>query len=70
MPRADWAARLSIISSEAVVGILNRGNESWLPLIEGKSRESVTKRELSSWTPVQDIYAMQHHRLTTRLFRS
>ncbi len=44
--------------------------DRWLPLIEALSRAAVTRRQMTSWTPVQDIYAMRHHRLATRLFRS
>jgi urease accessory protein len=42
----------------------------WLPLIEEVSRTAERQRQMSCWTPVQDIYGMRHHRLTTRLFRS
>ncbi|MGH7206373.1 MAG: urease accessory protein UreF [Nitrospiraceae bacterium] len=44
--------------------------ESWLPLIEKLSREAESRTEMASWTPVQDIYAMKHSRLESRLFRS
>jgi urease accessory protein len=44
--------------------------ESWLPLIEDLSREKESGPTMISWVPVQDIYAMRHARLTSRLFRS
>ncbi len=42
----------------------------WLPLIDRISREVVTEEPMSSWSPLQDIYAMRHGRLEWRLFRS
>jgi urease accessory protein len=42
----------------------------WLPLIERISREISTETPLSSWSPIQDIYAMRHGQLEWRLFRS
>jgi urease accessory protein len=42
----------------------------WLPLIDRISREINTDTRMSSWSPVQDIYAMRHGRLEWRLFRS
>ncbi len=42
----------------------------WLPLIERISRETDTSDVMSSWSPVQDIYAMRHGALEWRLFRS
>lgn len=42
----------------------------WLPLIERISREVDSDAEMSSWSPVQDIYAMRHGSLEWRLFRS
>lgn len=44
--------------------------ERWLPLIVELSRAVETKAEMTSWAPVQEIYAMRHSQLTTRLFRS
>jgi urease accessory protein len=44
--------------------------DGWLPLIGQISRQTRTGAELSSWSPVQDIYAMRHGRLEWRLFRS
>jgi len=45
-------------------------SESWLPLIADLSREAATGPEMRAWVPIQDIYAMRHAGLTTRLFRS
>lgn len=42
----------------------------WLPLIERISREVDPDTVMSSWSPVQDIYAMRHGSLEWRLFRS
>jgi urease accessory protein len=42
----------------------------WLPLIERISREIDSDTAMSSWSPIQDIYAMRHGRLEWRLFRS
>ena len=42
----------------------------WLPLIDRISREVDETMPMSSWSPVQDIYAMRHGRLEWRLFRS
>lgn len=42
----------------------------WLPLIERISREVDPDTVMSSWSPVQDIYAMRHGALEWRLFRS
>lgn len=44
--------------------------ESWVPLIEELSRTIDARTPLTSWTPVQDIYAMRHAQLTSRMFRS
>ena len=44
--------------------------ESWLGVIERVSRNAAHQRVLQSWSPVQDIYAMKHSRLESRLFRS
>jgi urease accessory protein len=43
---------------------------SWLPLIEELSKAADHGMDMTSWTPIQDIYAMRHSRLTSRLFRS
>ena len=44
--------------------------ESWLEVIELVSHKAAHQRVLQSWSPVQDIYAMRHSRLESRLFRS
>ncbi len=44
--------------------------ESWLAMIERVSHKAAHQRVLQSWLPVQDIYAMRHSRLESRLFRS
>jgi urease accessory protein len=44
--------------------------DSWLEVIERVSRQAAEQREMRSWSPVQDIYAMRHSRLESRLFRS
>lgn len=42
----------------------------WLPVIDRISREVDETMLMSSWSPIQDIYAMRHGRLEWRLFRS
>jgi urease accessory protein len=44
--------------------------DEWTPLIADLSRSAGPELQLSSWTPVQDIYTMRHSRLESRLFRS
>lgn len=44
--------------------------ESWLEVIERVSRNASHQQVLQSWSPIQDIYAMRHSRLESRLFRS
>ena len=44
--------------------------EGWIEVIERVSQQAAYQRELRSWSPVQDIYAMRHSRLESRLFRS
>jgi urease accessory protein len=44
--------------------------ESWIEVIERISHKAAHQQVLQSWSPVQDIYAMQHSRLESRLFRS
>jgi urease accessory protein len=44
--------------------------ESWLMVIERVSHKAAHRQVLQSWSPVQDIYAMRHSRLESRLFRS
>jgi urease accessory protein len=42
----------------------------WTPLFIELSRTVPTRLDLHAWTPIQDIYAMRHSRLESRLFRS
>ena len=42
----------------------------WAPLMAELSRRAKPQANLMSWSPVQDIYAMRHARLESRLFRS
>jgi len=42
----------------------------WAPLMTELSRRAKPHANLMSWSPVQDIYAMRHARLESRLFRS
>ena len=44
--------------------------ESWLEVIEPISLKAAHQQVLQSWSPIQDIYAMRHSRLESRLFRS
>jgi urease accessory protein len=44
--------------------------DGWMPVIQQVSHHAAIQRELSSWSPIQDIYAMRHSRLESRLFRS
>lgn len=44
--------------------------ERLIPLIARISREAAAMKEMTSWSPVQDIYGMRHSRLEWRLFRS
>lgn len=44
--------------------------ESWLAVIERVSHKAAHQQVLQSWSPIQDIYAMRHSRLESRLFRS
>ena len=44
--------------------------EGWIAVIERVSHQAAHQRELRSWSPIQDIYAMRHSRLESRLFRS
>lgn len=44
--------------------------ENWIEVIERVSHKAAHQRVLHSWSPVQDIYAMRHSRLESRLFRS
>jgi urease accessory protein len=60
------AMRLSPIGQREGQRVLGE----WLPLIDRISREVSTEEPMSSWSPIQDIYAMRHGRLEWRLFRS
>jgi urease accessory protein len=42
----------------------------WTPLFIALSRQVPIRLDLHAWTPIQDIYAMRHGRLESRLFRS
>ena len=44
--------------------------ESWVPLFEEISRAVDARASLTSWTPIQEIYAMRHSELPSRMFRS
>ncbi len=44
--------------------------ERWTPLFDECAREAAQSTRMTSWSPVQDIYAMRHSRLESRLFRS
>jgi urease accessory protein len=43
---------------------------NWTPLFTELSRQVPTRLDMHAWTPIQDIYAMRHSRLESRLFRS
>lgn len=42
----------------------------WMPVIAELSGQLQPETMMTSWAPVQDIYAMRHSRLESRLFRS
>jgi urease accessory protein len=42
----------------------------WTPLFIELSRQVPVRLDMHTWTPIQDIYAMRHSRLESRLFRS
>jgi urease accessory protein len=44
--------------------------EGWMPLIGELSGSTQSDTTMTSWSPIQDIYAMRHSRLASRLFRS
>lgn len=44
--------------------------DGWAPLIDRLSSAAAALPPMTAWTPLQDIHAMRHGRLTTRLFRS
>lgn len=60
------AMRLSPIGQHEGQRILGE----WLPLIDRISRETDSPTVMSSWAPIQEIYAMRHGQLEWRLFRS
>lgn len=43
---------------------------AWTPLLVELSGRARPESVMTSWSPVQDIYAMRHSRLASRLFRS
>jgi urease accessory protein len=44
--------------------------DGWMPLIARLCAQVQPDTAMTSWSPVQDIYAMRHSRLESRLFRS
>lgn len=44
--------------------------DGWMPLIGELSGEAQPETAMTSWSPIQDIHAMKHSRLESRLFRS
>jgi urease accessory protein len=44
--------------------------DGWMPLIAELGGQLQPETMMTSWAPVQDIYAMRHSRLESRLFRS
>ncbi|HEX9742427.1 MAG TPA: urease accessory UreF family protein [Nitrospiraceae bacterium] len=44
--------------------------DGWIPLIAELSGQAQPESSMTSWSPVQDIYAMRHSRMESRLFRS
>jgi urease accessory protein len=44
--------------------------ERWTPLFDECAKEATEATSMTAWSPVQDIYAMRHTRLESRLFRS
>ena len=44
--------------------------DGWMPLIAELGGQAQPGTTMRSWSPVQDIYAMRHSRLESRLFRS
>jgi urease accessory protein len=44
--------------------------ERWMPLLDQCVTRAGVSQTMTAWSPVQDIYAMRHNRLESRLFRS
>lgn len=44
--------------------------DGWMPSIAELSGQARPETTMTSWSPVQDIFAMKHSRLESRLFRS
>ena len=44
--------------------------DGWMPLIAELSGQAQPDTTMTAWSPMQDIYAMRHSRLESRLFRS
>ncbi len=44
--------------------------DGWMPLIAELSGQTQPDMTMTSWSPIQDIYAMRHSNLESRLFRS
>ncbi|HVG01931.1 MAG TPA: urease accessory UreF family protein [Nitrospira sp.] len=44
--------------------------ERWMPFLDQCTSLAAASQRMTAWSPVQDIYAMRHSRLESRLFRS
>ncbi|MBA2486755.1 MAG: hypothetical protein H0V35_11775 [Nitrospira sp.] len=44
--------------------------ERWMPLLDECAKSAAESKRMTAWSPIQDIYAMRHSRLESRLFRS
>lgn len=44
--------------------------ERWMPLLDQCASRAAEAQKMTAWSPIQDIYAMRHSRLESRLFRS
>lgn len=44
--------------------------ERWMPMLDECAVRAAESSTMSAWSPIQDIYAMRHSRLESRLFRS
>ncbi|BCA56783.1 putative urease accessory protein UreF [Nitrospira sp. KM1] len=60
------AMKLLPVGQREAQNLLHR----WTAVIDKLSEEVLLSGHMSFWSPVQDIYAMRHHRLESRLFRS